>query len=313
MVFRRYQPGLGHAAMVPHRRTQRRRLSRSGRILRTQGRWWIWSNADEGPDGRVLSSVSVSFEVTAEAYLRFMGRYSEPLAVLFADLAGIAQGQRVLDVGCGPGALTGVLVSRTGTEAVSAVEPSNAFAAAVRQRLPGVDVRSSAAERLPFPDRVFDAAMAQLVVHFMTDPVVGLREMGRVTRPGGVVAACVWDHAGERGPLAAFWSAVRELDPSADDESGLAGVREGHLAELFVQAGLDVTSSGTLTVHVQHATFAHWWEPFTLGVGPAGAYVASLTSEHRAELQERCRRLLSQEPVEISATAWAVTGRGDTC
>lgn len=271
------------------------------------------SKADVIPDGRVLWSASVSFEVSADAYLRFMGRYSEPLALLFADLAGIAPGKRVLDVGCGPGALTSVLVSRTGTEAVSAVEPSKAFALAVRQRLPGVDVRSSVAERLPFPDRFFDATMAQLVVHFMADPVAGLREMGRVTRPDGVVAACVWDHAGGRGPLAAFWSAVRELDPAADDESGLAGVREGHLAELFVQAGLDVTSSGTLTVRVRHASFAQWWEPFTLGVGPAGAYVASLTPEQRAGLQERCRRLLSEESAEVSATAWAVTGRGAAC
>ena len=250
---------------------------------------------------------SVSFEVSADAYLRFMGRYSEPLAVLFADLARITQGQRVLDVGCGPGALTAVLASRVGTEAVSAVEPSVAFAAAVRERLPGVDVRLSAAEQLPFPDRVFDAAMAQLVVHFMADPVAGLREMSRVTRPGGVVAACVWDHAGGRGPLAVFWSAVRELDPAADDESGLAGVRDGHLAELFEQAGLDVTGRGSLTVRVRHASFEHWWEPFTLGVGPAGEYVASLTPAHQAALHERCQHLLSGQPVEISATAWAVT------
>src|SRR5579859_7339757 len=113
----------------------------------------------------------MSFDVSADAYLRFMGRYSEPLAPQFADLAGFGRGQRALDVGCGPGALTAVLVSRAGTEAVSAVEPSAAFVAAVRERLPGVDVQSSAAERLPFPDRVFDAAMAQLVVHFMADPV----------------------------------------------------------------------------------------------------------------------------------------------
>ena len=180
----------------------------------------------------------MSFNVSADAYLRFMGRYSEPLAAQFADLAGVRGGQRLLDVGCGPGALTAELVSRAGPDAVSAVEPSGSFAAAARERLPGVDVRQAAAERLPFGDAAFDAALAQLVVHFMADPVAGLREMGRVTRPGGVVAACVWDHAGGRGPLSAFWRAVRELDPGADDESNLAGVREGHLAELFAQAGL---------------------------------------------------------------------------
>jgi SAM-dependent methyltransferase len=150
----------------------------------------------------------VSFDVSADAYLRFMGQYSEPLAARFADLAGVRPGQRLLDVGCGPGALTAELVRRAGADAISAVEPSTSFADAVRERLPGVDVRRSAAEQLPFPDHTFDVTAAQLVVHFMTDPVQGLREMGRVTRPGGVVAACVWDHAGGRGPLAAFWSAV---------------------------------------------------------------------------------------------------------
>ena len=251
----------------------------------------------------------VSFDVSADAYMRFMGRYSEPLAVRFADLAGVRRGQRVLDVGCGPGALTAELVSRTGADAVSAVEPSASFAAAVRERLPGVDVRRSAAEELPFPDGAFDAAMAQLVVHFMADPVTGLQEMGRATRSGGVVAACVWDHAGGRGPLTAFWRAVRELDPAADDESGLAGVRAGHLAELFARAGLGGTEATTLTVHVRHASFEQWWERFTLGVGPAGAYLASLDADHQAALREQCRRLLPANPIEISATAWAATGR----
>jgi len=251
----------------------------------------------------------VSFAVSADAYLHFMGKYSEPLAARFADLAGVRPGQRVLDVGCGPGALTAELVSRVGPDAVSAVEPSAPFAAAARERLPGADIRQSAAEQLPFPDDAFDAAVAQLVVHFMTDPVAGLREMGRVTRPGGVVTACVWDHAGDRGPLTAFWSAVRELDPAADDESARAGVREGHLAELFGQAGLDGTQVSTLTVRVGHASFEQWWEPFTLGVGPAGAYLTSLAPDRRAALRERCRRLLPAGPFEVSATAWAAVSR----
>jgi SAM-dependent methyltransferase len=236
-----------------------------------------------------------------------MGRYSEPLAPLFADLAGTGRGQRALDVGCGPGALTVELVRRLGGAAVSAVDPSEPFVAAVRERCPGADVRLAAAERLPFGDDAFDVTAAQLVVHFMESPVAGLREMGRVTRPGGVVAACVWDHAGGRGPLTPFWHAVRELDPLADDESGLAGVREGHLAQLFGQAGLGIAQATALTVQTQPTTFDEWWEPFTLGVGPAGAYVASLDPEHRATLRERCRANLPP-PVKISATAWAVTG-----
>ena len=251
----------------------------------------------------------MSFDVSAEAYLRFIGRYSEPLAARFADLAGVRPGQRALDVGCGPGALTAELVKRIGAESVSAVEPSASFAAAVRDRLPGVDVRRSAAEQLPFPDDAFDVALAQLVVHFRAGPVQGLREMRRITRPGGTVAACVWDHAGERGPLAAFWAAVRELDPDAADESELAGVREGDLARLFTQAGLNSVQAGALTVRVRHASFDDWWERFTLGVGPAGIYVTSLTAERRTALREQCRRLLPAAAIEITAVAWAVSGR----
>src|SRR5438270_4300541 len=132
-----------------------------------------------------------------------MGRYSAPLAPELADFALIAAGQRVLDVGCGPGALTAELVRRLGPDAVAAVDPSEPFVAAARQRQPGVNVQRASAERLPFEDRAFDAALAQLVVHFMADPVVGLREMARVTREHGAVAACVWDHAGAQGPLSA--------------------------------------------------------------------------------------------------------------
>jgi SAM-dependent methyltransferase len=250
----------------------------------------------------------VSFDVSADAYMRFMGKYSEPLAAQFAELAGIRSGQRVLDVGCGPGALTAQLAGRIGPVAVSAVDPSPSFAAAVRERLPGVDVRLSAAEKLPFPEGAFDAALAQLVVHFMADPVAGLREMSRVTRPGGVVAACVWDHAGGRGPLTTFWSAVRELDPAADDESGLPGVRDGDLARLFAAAGLGGTQVTTLTVRARHASFEQWWEPFTLGVGPAGSYVASLAPDRRTALREQCRRLLPAGSFQTSAAAWAATG-----
>src|SRR5207302_4140857 len=111
------------------------------------------------------------------------------------------------------------LVARCGADAVSAADPSESFVLAARERYPGVDVRRAAAEELPFPDDEFDAALAQLVVPFMADPLAGLREMARVTRRGGVAAACVWDHAGGRSPLTVFWEAVRELRPNARDES----------------------------------------------------------------------------------------------
>jgi SAM-dependent methyltransferase len=250
----------------------------------------------------------VSFVVAADAYDRFMGRYSTRLAPQLADLAGVQRGQRALDVGCGPGALTGELVARLGAETVAAVDPSEPFVIAARERYPGVDIQRAAAEELPFPDAEFDVALAQLVVHFMADPIVGLREMARVTRPGGVVVACVWDHGGGRGPLSLFWRAVRQLDPGAQDESELAGSREGHLAELFEAAGLRDVDDTDLAVRVDHPTFDDWWEPFTLGVGPAGAYAAGLDAARREELKERCRQLAPVGPFTLEANAWAARG-----
>lgn len=246
--------------------------------------------------------------MAADAYDRFMGRYSSLLSPQLTDLAGVRLGQRVLDVGSGPGALTAELVRRLGPASVVAVDPSEPFVAAARARNPGVQVQQAQAEELPFPDRTFDATLAQLVVHFMSDPVAGLAEMARVTRRDGVVVACVWDHAGEQGPLSHFWQVARELDPTVHDESGLAGAREGHLAELFAEVGLRAIEERTLSADLEHATFEGWWEPFTSGVGPAGAYLASLDEERQVELRETCRAKLPDGPFVVASRAWAARG-----
>jgi SAM-dependent methyltransferase len=250
----------------------------------------------------------VSFSVGAEQYDRFMGRYSGPLAPRFAGFAEITSGQRVLDVGCGPGSLTGELVRRLGADAVCAVDPSESFVAAIADRYPDVTVERAAAEQLPFDGGRFDAALAQLVVHFMSDPVRGLGEMLRVTKSGGVVAACVWDHAGGQGPLAVFWEAARELDATVADESDLPGVREGHLGELLRAAGAREVGETALSVDVEHPSFEEWWGPFLLGVGPAGKYVASLDPTAQARLRDSCRERLSRGPFVVSARAWAARG-----
>ncbi|HEY6747038.1 MAG TPA: methyltransferase domain-containing protein [Mycobacteriales bacterium] len=249
----------------------------------------------------------MGFDVVADAYLAFMGRYSEPLAGLFLKAAGVRAGQTALDVGCGPGALTARLAEVLGPERVLAVDPSEAFVGAARERCPGVDVRRGVAEELPFGDGSVDIALAQLVVHFMADPVAGLREMGRVSR--GVVAATVWDHGGGTGPLSVFWAAVRDLDPANPGEGERAGTREGQLAELFRAAGLTGVESGVLTVAVPYETFEQWWHPYTLGVGPAGDHVAGLDDQQREALRERCRERLPEPPFEIRALAWFARGR----
>jgi len=250
----------------------------------------------------------MSFDVVADAYDSFMGRYSRLLSGQLADLAAVRAGQRVLDVGCGTGALTAELIARLGSEAVAAADPSEPFVGAMRARYPGLDVRRARAEALPFADGEFDAVLAQLVVHFMADPVVGLREMARVTRSDGVVTSCVWDHGGRLGPLRLFWDAARTLDPSVDDESGRPGTREGHLGELFAEAGLREIETTTLSVTLEHPTFESWWEPFTHGVGPAGAYLASLDANRRAELRAVCLGQVPSEPFRVTAVAWAARG-----
>ena len=250
----------------------------------------------------------MTFDVAAEAYDRFMGRYSAQLSPGLADLGGVRPGHRVLDVGCGPGALTSELVHRVGAGCVSAVDPSEPFLNAARARHPGVDVRRAAAEDLPYPAGTFDATFAQLVVHFMSDPVAGVAEMARVTRADGVVAASVWDLAGGRAPISVFWQAARELDGGAKDESGLPGARSGHLAEVFQAAGLREVTEAELSAAVEYARFDDWWGPFTLGVGPAGAYAQALDERALAALRDRCRQLLPEAPFTLTAVAWAACG-----
>ncbi|GAA4116810.1 class I SAM-dependent methyltransferase [Knoellia locipacati] len=252
----------------------------------------------------------MTFDVAGDAYGRFMGRYSEPLGPVFADWVGVRRGERVLDVGCGPGALTSVLIDRVGVDHVAAVDPSPPFIESIRGRFPDLDVRMAPAEQLPFDDGLFDQTLAQLVVHFMQDPVTGLGEMARVTTRGGQVAACTWDLAGDRSPLAPLWSAVRRIDPGATDESYLPGAREGHLAELATEAGLLDVETAELSVTVTHPDFDEWWEPYMLGVGPAGDYVVSLDPTARDALREECRAgFPSQGPFEVTAVAWAIRGR----
>ena len=250
----------------------------------------------------------MGFNVAAESYDRYMGRFSSQLSGGIADLAGLRPGQRALDVGCGPGALTAELVARLGAEHVAAVDPSESFVAAVRVRHPGVAIARATAEALPYDAATFDVTLAQLVVHFMADAVAGLAEMRRVTRPGGTVAASVWDYGGGRGPVSPFWDAVRPLDPGVHDESELAGAREGSLASLFAAAGLTAIETGTLEATVAYATFDDWWDQYTQGVGPGGAYVARLDPERRDAAREACRGAMPEAPFTITAVAWACRG-----
>jgi ubiquinone/menaquinone biosynthesis C-methylase UbiE len=252
----------------------------------------------------------MTFAAPAESYDRYMGRYSRGLAPLLADLAQVGDGMRVLDVGCGPGALTEHLAGRVGAELVAAVDPSESFAQACAARVPGADVRAGGGERLPWADGSFDVVLSQLVVNFMDDPSRGVREMARVARTGGVVAACVWDHA-RMEMLRTFWEAALALDPDAPTEA--SRMRYGtpeELTELWSGAGLDQVETGSLAVTEEYEGFDDYWEPFTAGVGPGGAYCVGLAENARVALREECRRRLGDPSgrFELEACAWAVRG-----
>lgn len=251
----------------------------------------------------------MQFAAPAEHYDRFMGRYAPTLAAALADAAGVTGGMRVLDVGCGPGGLTRELVARVGAANVAAVDPAPQFAEACRERNPGADVRVGAAEELPWADGEFDAALASLVVGFMRDPEQGVREMARVTRPGGTVAACMWDIAtGGMTMLATFWAAVREVEPGATGERRMAGTAEGDIADRFRRAGLRDVVDGALAARADYAGFDDFWEPFMLAVGPAGQYLRSLPADRQERVREACRAALPDGPFSLDARAWYARG-----
>jgi SAM-dependent methyltransferase len=251
----------------------------------------------------------VQFAAPADHYDRFMGRYAPTLAKAFADAAEVTAGTRVLDVGCGPGGLTRELVARVGAENVAAIDPAPQFAAVCRERNPGADVREGVAEDLPWGDGEFDAALASLVLGFMSDPDEGVREMARVTRSGGTVAACMWDiDAGGMTMLATFWSAVREVVPGVAGERHMAGTAEGDIADRFRRACLRDVVAGALSARADYAGFDDFWEPFTLAVGPAGEYLRSLSGEQQATVREACRARLPDGPFSLDARAWYARG-----
>jgi SAM-dependent methyltransferase len=255
-----------------------------------------------------------TFRASADAYDRLVGRYSPQLASALIDFAGVEPGMRALDVGCGPGALTAELAELLGTASVSAADPSEPFVQSCRSRLPGVEVVVAGAEVLPFADGSFDAALSQLVVNFMRDAEAGVREMTRVTRPGGVIASCVWDYSGEMTLLRAFWDAAREVDPergaAADEGVVMRWCGEGELAELWSTVGLREVRAVPLVVSAGYADFEDLWSPFPTGVAPSGAFCKSLDEHGRSALREALRRKLGVQagPFELSARAWAVVG-----
>jgi SAM-dependent methyltransferase len=232
-----------------------------------------------------------------DAYDNFMGRYSRRLAPLFADFAGVGSGLRVLDVGAGTGALTAELVRRDST--VAAADPSAEFAATLASRFPGIDARQAPAEDLPWPEESFDAALAQLVISFMSDAEAGVAEMRRVVAPGGVVAVCMWDRE-RMEMLHAINQARAIVDP--DNTADVPRYRdEGSIR------GLLGAQPELLEVAVEYSGFDEFWSTLLGGAGPAGAWIASLDDERRAGARDELYRSVGSPNGAFSLTgrAWA--------
>ncbi|CAI9393438.1 class I SAM-dependent methyltransferase [Microbacterium sp. T2.11-28] len=241
------------------------------------------------------------------AYDEFMGRFSAPLAVAFADWVALDPWARVLDVGSGPGALTAVMAARNTPRRVTAIDPSEDFIAALRERLPDVAAVVGTAEALPFPVNSFDAALSELAVHFLTDAPAGIREMVRVTRPGGTVAACVWDFENDRAPQSVFLRAAREVS-GASARDGRPGTRRGHLKLLLTEAGCRDVVGGELSASAAYESFDEWWDLHLLGVGSAAGRLDGLDAAAVEEVRRRCHASLGDGPFRVEAVAWTARG-----
>jgi SAM-dependent methyltransferase len=242
--------------------------------------------------------VNTAFRVGGDEYDNFMGRYSRVLAPLFADFVGVSSGLRVLDVGAGTGALTAELLARGAS--VAAADPSPEFVTVLRERFPNLEVEEAPAESLPFGAGVFDVALAQLVVAFMSDAPAAIAEMARVARR---VAVCMWGVA-EVDMFAAIDRTAEVVGRSRAAEP--RRYRTGQeLGDLLTPHG-DVESA-ELDVTAGYRDFDEFWQAMDRGVGPAGQWLAALDGEQREQARDELFRQLGspQGPFELKARAFA--------
>lgn len=254
-----------------------------------------------------------AFASPAEAYDHHVGRYGAQLAAGLIRAARIQPGQRALDVGCGPGPLTTALADLLGSENVAAVDPSEPFVKACRERVPGADVRVGVGEQLPFATDEFDAVLAQLVIQLMDDRDAGVQEMARVARPGGAIAACVWDSR-TMPVLRSFWDAALSVAPeeagALDDGQRVGYESPEQLADLWEAHGLTEVSTGEIVVHADYESFDELFRPFAAGAGHSGACFTALDQAGQQHLRDEARRRLAvpDGPFTLTARAWWARG-----
>jgi SAM-dependent methyltransferase len=253
------------------------------------------------------------FEV-AKNYEQYVGSWSKLLAPLFVEFAGV-RGE-VLDVGCGTGSLTFTAAKNKDVSRIVGIDPSNGFIEYARSLLADsrVSFEVGDAQNLPFPDASFDRCLSSLIVSFIPDAQKAAREMRRVTRPGGVVATCMWDNGGGMEGFQVIWDAAIALDAGAKRfrEKHLPHGSSDELRRLWTNAGLRDIETGALVIPLKFASFDDLWGPSVGGPGPMGAYLAGLPESNRAKLKERLRHSLFADrpdgPFSLQAKAWAVRG-----
>lgn len=277
-----------------------------------------------GPTGRATRTLELANampqqrEIFAEsdAYERFMGRWSRRLAPLLVKVASVGERDSILDVGSGTGALAFAIAEAIPSARVTGVDPSSSYVRYAQARTPSERVQFLVgdAQMLQMPDAMFDKTLSLLVMNFIPDPAKAVREMMRVTRSGGIVAAAVWDYGEGMEMLRVFWDEAVALDATiaVRDERHMPLCRPGELAALWRANGLQQVEERPIVIDLSFASFDDYWLPFLGGQGPAGAYVTSLSETARAALEARLRKRLLGERRDaaftLQARAWAVKG-----
>lgn len=252
----------------------------------------------------------------ADGYELFMGRWSRVLAPALVEFARIDDGSNILDVGSGTGSLALEIARQKPRCRITGIDPSPEYVAYASSRIstPAIKFEIGSVQSLAYPAGQFDASLSLLAFNFVPDTHQALAELKRVTRRGRRICAAVWDYGGRMDMLRVFWNAAIALDPSAEasDEKHMALCRRGELRQLWTEAGLTEVEEQPLEIAMAFRSFDDYWQPFMAGQGPAGAYVARLSPERRAELREEIKRLLPGDSksgsFELMARAWAVRG-----